>query len=247
MGLVNSTNPKIMAENIKKLESMVESGGSDIPAHDSTDAGKYLGVDSSGDLEFSNPLPAHPSTDAGKYLGIDSSGDLEFSTVPSDLPDTTGASTGDVLGLTGEGKIPGWITPSNSIDYSTSEQDTGRKWIDGKSIYQKTFTLSSGSLATRSLLIPTDDLAVENIIDVYGSLYNDTESRNYVLPYFRATLNESILISVDTRSGLLHVELTSGITTYTELEDISVTVFYTKPTPTPEPTLTKKKTTKKGD
>lgn len=27
------------------------------------------------------------------------------------------------------------------IDYSTTEQDTGRKWIDGKPIYQKTFSL----------------------------------------------------------------------------------------------------------
>lgn len=41
------------------------------------------------------------------------------------------------------------ISASSGVDYSTSEQDTGRKWIDGKTIYRRTFsitpiTLSSG-------------------------------------------------------------------------------------------------------
>ncbi len=34
------------------------------------------------------------------------------------------------------------------VDYSTSEQDTGLKWVDGKPIYQRTFTRSVNSIAT---------------------------------------------------------------------------------------------------
>lgn len=184
--IVDSTNPRIMADNIRELAKNGGGGGSVLPEVTSADNGKILGV-----VE-------------GSWNKMD--------------------------------------VPSGIVDYSTTEQDTGQKWTNGKSIYQKTFTLSSGSLATKSLLLPTSDLAVDEIIEVYGSLFNNTESRNYALPYFRATLNESILISADTRSGLLHIELASGITSYTDLQNISVTVFYTKPT-----TETKKRKTTKGE
>ena len=36
----------------------------------------------------------------------------------------------------------GTVQATGGIDYSTSEQDTGLKWIDGKSIYQKTFSFT---------------------------------------------------------------------------------------------------------
>lgn len=32
----------------------------------------------------------------------------------------------------------------DAIDFSTSEQDTGRKWTDGKTIYQKTVVIAAG-------------------------------------------------------------------------------------------------------
>lgn len=34
------------------------------------------------------------------------------------------------------------------VDYSTTEQDTGLKWTDGRPIYQKTFTESLNSITT---------------------------------------------------------------------------------------------------
>ena len=34
----------------------------------------------------------------------------------------------------------------SNINYSTTEQDTGLKWIDGKTIYQRTFTLTELSI-----------------------------------------------------------------------------------------------------
>lgn len=39
-------------------------------------------------------------------------------------------------------------TASGGIDYSTSEQDTGIKWIDGKNIYRKTYPLNNISIST---------------------------------------------------------------------------------------------------
>lgn len=34
----------------------------------------------------------------------------------------------------------GGDTPAGGISYSTEEQDTGIKWLDGRTVYQKTFT-----------------------------------------------------------------------------------------------------------
>ena len=56
---------------------------SELPDYSSSDAGKFLGVDSNGNLEFTTPeseLPDYSSSDAGKVLGVDSNGDLEFAT-----------------------------------------------------------------------------------------------------------------------------------------------------------------------
>lgn len=52
MSLPDSTNPRVMADNIKRLEAIAGSGGSDIPDYSISDAGKFLGVDGSGELEF---------------------------------------------------------------------------------------------------------------------------------------------------------------------------------------------------
>lgn len=111
MSLPDSTNPRIMADNIKRLESEIHNLDSEIPSHDVGDAGKYLGVDNSGDLAFSD--------------------------VPNELPPTTGATAGQILALDSE-KAPAWVDNYN-LDYSTNEVNTGVKWIDNKNIYKKVF------------------------------------------------------------------------------------------------------------
>ena len=58
----SSRNPDVMDKNIQRLADGLNDLDTEIPEHTSSDAGKYLGVDSSGDLEFSNPLPAYSST-----------------------------------------------------------------------------------------------------------------------------------------------------------------------------------------
>lgn len=56
---------------------------------------------------------------------------------------------------------------SGQIDYSTTEQKTGQKWIDGKDIWQKTIVKSNLSRVTEStVLIPSSELSGMYIIDV---------------------------------------------------------------------------------
>lgn len=77
MGLVDSTNPKTMAENIKALETMVASIGSGLPEVDAEDEGKVLTVDSEGKwvpddlptVDFTNPTTEYDilTTSTGGY------------------------------------------------------------------------------------------------------------------------------------------------------------------------------------
>lgn len=53
------------------------------------------------------------------------------------------------------------------VDYSTDEQDTGLKWIDGKKIYQKTLTFKTAS--DNNITSYTHSIAnIDKVIDYSG-------------------------------------------------------------------------------
>ena len=52
---------------------------------------------------------------------------------------------------------------SNTIDYSTTEQDIGRKWIDGKPIYQKTIAIYENSQLVAGLTLTGNELSGNTI------------------------------------------------------------------------------------
>ena len=190
---MNSTNIKVMSEEIQHLKDEVHNLDVEIPSHDSGDAGKYLGVDASGDLEFSN--------------------------VPSDLPVTTEAATGDVLGLTGEEKIPGWITPFTPFSFSTQEINTGFKWVDGKDIYCKSATgTCPDSGYTLTMLSLTDFSNVDSIINIFFSVHDTTNTRyNFYSP-----------APFLTDTGYLNLSLSASIFG----QKYNTAIFYTRNEPT---------------
>lgn len=98
----------------------------------------------SNDKAFLEDLPAYPATDGKKALmATTTSGEtsLSYEEIEDELPADpvsdgvrvlTATTTGGVTTLSYEEASSG--TP----DYSTTEQATGQKWIDGKDIYFKT-------------------------------------------------------------------------------------------------------------
>lgn len=61
-------------------------------------------------LQMTAPIPQEEYTEyLEDVIGVVNDSDLD---VPNELPDTTGASVGDVLGLDSD-KNPAWITPSS--------------------------------------------------------------------------------------------------------------------------------------
>ena len=108
---MNSTNIKVMSEEIQHLKNEVHN----------------LDVE----------IPAHPSTDAGKYLGVAADGSLAWSKVQDELPPTTGAAAGQILALDNN-KVPEWVNNYN-LNVSGTETDTGYT-INGNKIYSKRYT-----------------------------------------------------------------------------------------------------------
>lgn len=165
----------------------------------------------------------------------------------SDLPDVTVDDNGKVLGVV-EGSWNKMDVPSNVVNYSTSEQNTGTKWIDGKDIYQKTFvddttftgTTTHSHYLTDSIIANLDeviDIKTKAIIgggDAYGNPFIPTPGAS------SANITNYIRIGYDPAQGIYEYgKLESGLS----LTKLICTIYYTK-TPVTE---TKKRKTTKGD
>lgn len=144
----------------------------------------------------------------------------------SDLPDITPADYGSYLAVDELGQW-GLDIPKTGIDYSTTEQSTGLKWIDGKEIYQIS-KAGEGSITTPIELVSN----VDSVIDFEG--YYKVDARGTLFPLgISAGTNVNLFpVKADTGMLILYAPATITSTTY------NVTVYYTKPTET-------KKTTKK--
>lgn len=67
-------------------------------------------------------------------------------------------------------EIDGGDTPAaGGINYSTEEQDTGLKWIDGKEIYQITLTGTTGAVASTGItVIDLSGMGIDKVVNFDG-------------------------------------------------------------------------------
>lgn len=82
------------------------------------------------------------------------------SSAGSGLPDVTAADNGKVLGVV-EGSWNKMEAPSGGLNYSTTEQNTGLKWIDGRDVFVKTYNVSE--VPTAGTDLETDAALIEPI------------------------------------------------------------------------------------
>lgn len=115
---------------------------------------------------------------------------------------------------------------SSLIDYSTTEQNTGRKWIDGKPIYQKTFvpTAPDTSWEGTSNTIDVPGLKIDNLINTEAQAQNTNNNNNFSLNMVSDPTNTVVLDS--TKSNIL-VYLGN---VSTPVRVFSFTIWYTKTT-----------------
>ena len=185
---MNSTNIKVMSEEIQHLKNEVHN----------------LDVE----------IPAHPSTDVGKYLGVAADGSLAWSKVPDELPPTTGATAGQILALDNN-KAPEWVNNYN-FNYSETEINTGKKWIDGKDIYSIVYIGDFTEITeTTNYIVGT--LNSDCIISG-DTILTIANGSTYINRY-------PISLSTNGQVGIFSTPVSFSLGSYV------VVILYTKPTP----------------
>lgn len=188
--MVDSTNPRIMADNIK----MLAAGGS-------------------GSTVEANP---------------------------------TGAATADLEKLGVDGTIYG-IPTYTPPGFSTSEVDTGRKWIDNSPIYQivKLFSSSDIVAETGGGKVLIGEISADEIVSLHLSM----EKGFAIAPFAQGTnLYINAYLSIDNGTLYLHLRYGSDVSSLLEsyFANSKVIIDYTKPIPEAEPESAKKTTRKKS-
>lgn len=106
---------------------------------------------------------------------------------------------------------------ATGVNYSTSEQNTGIKWVDGKDVYSKTVMFPSAIIASAASTWTASgvtDATIENIID--AKLLNDTGSG--VLRYYPG------IVTVDANNELEFMHFRSA----SSIGFLGFIIYYTK-------------------
>lgn len=162
-------------------------------------------------------LPDVSTSDNGDVLTV-VEGAWGKAAIPSQLPSVTGADNGNVLGVV-EGAWAKMAAPSGGLDYSTSEQDTGLKWVDGKTIYQKSYT---GTTNANPFTI--DNAFTHNLIAITGSMSYELNSvlHQFTIPGYPSENNPLVFVPFIAGTDFI-IKGSSGL-------NYNITVYYTKNT-----------------
>lgn len=105
-------------------------------------------------------------------------------------------------------------------NYSTTEHKTGRKWIDGKDIYEKTIHANDVTLTTTSVInadIKTN--TVDTLVSINGTVLDNEGS-----------LYECYISSTDRVVPVVNINGVTLLISNLTVKGYDITVQYTKPT-----------------
>ena len=128
--------------------------------------------------------------------------------------------------LDGDGNFS---TPAAGYDYSTSEVNTGQKWIDGSFIYRKTYLLNTLA-AGQDNIIPLNISNFKTLIKVFGNAKMQAMP-NIPIPFISSNLQAYIInpYNIDENTSL-HIETGTLYTNENTLSNVTITILYTKTT-----------------
>lgn len=199
--MIDSTNPRILANHIKKLWAKVNTitPGTVVEGNPSGSGfNTLLTKIKIGSHKYKLPAdvtanPEGEATDALTKIGIGS----------------------DVLSVGGGASIP---------DYSSTEHLAGMKWVDGSDIYEKTIYNAGGS--TGAVLIAHNISNFSKLICAYGSLHDDYEGGSE-MPIPRIGPGGVDIGVANVTATNIELTVNSNYSA-SRIKDIYITIRYTK-------------------
>jgi len=129
-------------------------------------------------------------------------------------------SSGDGIEITNDNVINCTVA-GGGVEYSTTvESDTGSKWLDGKTIYQKTFQGITDRGTSEFNQFDISSLGVDTIVNLVGFFNRDDNSFDMCSPEFTGEC-------VSLRANKTHIK-TRAHCSLECLKPITATIYYTK-------------------
>lgn len=155
----------------------------------------------------------------GDGLNLTSAGKLNMTSATASK--IGGVKVGEGLEIT-DGVLN--VTSTGAVDYSTEEVDTGVKWVDGKTIYRKTYNI--GNATSTKQLIDTLGSELSEVINYFGSWNYQLSAQNEYrpLPHFASSSTMVYPIVDRADSNKLYMIIATAAST----KDIKLTIEYTK-------------------
>ena len=100
----------------------------------------------------------------------------------------------------------------NALSYSTSEQDTGKRWIDGKKIYQK--TVNFGALPNATAKRTAHGISnIDKVISIQG-FASDSENNSIPIPYVATSDASTYSILMSREGSNIRIDAKTNWSTY---------------------------------
>lgn len=165
-----------------------------------------------------NTLPFNPFPPSSDQKG---SGGSSY-VLPAATDETLGGiKVGDNLTVEEDGTLNA-EDPYSPLDYSTEEQNTGVKWIDGKDIWFK--TVDTGALPNNTSKTVSMGVLNANIVDFRGIASSAANDYNIVMPS-STTNNRNSQMNINGATGIITIATADDYSVYTKSY---ITVYYTK-------------------
>ena len=114
---------------------------------------------------------------------------------------------------------------TGGIDYSTDEQDTGLKWIDGSAIYQKTVKIENISVTANA----STELTLTDYFQNISKLINyEATTGDTPLPYTYAGNLSAYSTDMIINIGSGKIIISRGSGSNTTIDALYITIRYTK-------------------